>query len=423
MRILLLTTVFPNPFEPNKGVFNLKLARALAQKHEVRVISPISWVTEWGARRPAPGSLGPERRVALEGIEVSHPRYYYPPKLFRNLYSVFYWQSVRKTARRVVGVFPPDVVLAYWAHPDGEVATRVAREAGATSAIIVGGSDVLLLTRSRRRAWCVSRALRAADAVVAVSQSLRRRVIELGVESGKAHVWHQGIDPALFAPGDRVEARRRLGVAATGPVLLWVGRMDPVKGLDVLLKACVLLRSRGSAFHLYLVGDGPLRKELEGSATGLGLSGSVTFAGPCRHEHLPDWYQAADLTLLPSRSEGLPNVLRESLACGTPFVASNVGGIAEIADATCDRLVPPDDPAALAQATHQMLVGRHRVKRNHRSLSWEESAEHLVEILKRSDGHRQDGAGLGREINSPHGRLMSCNQVPPCPTATEGASQ
>ena len=86
-----------------------------------------------------------------------------------------------------------------------------------------------------------------------------------------------------------------------------------------------------------------------------GLSTYVTFVGPKTHDELPDWYRAADLTVLPSRSEGLPNVLRESLACGTPFVASDVGGIREIADRSSSLLVSSEDPASLADAIAQGL--------------------------------------------------------------------
>ena len=107
--------------------------------------------------------------------------------------------------------------------------------------------------------------------------------------------------------------------------------------------------------------------------------------GPKLHDELPDWYRAADLTVLPSRSEGLPNVLRESLACGTPFVASDVGGICEIGDETCSILVPPEDPEALAEAIEQGLcrwgsAGRPGIAP--RFLTWSESAESLLRILK-----------------------------------------
>src|SRR6202012_5610727 len=121
------------------------------------------------------------------------------------------------------------------------------------------------------------------------------------------------------------------------------------KAIDVLLNAAANLSSRGVAYHLYLLGDGPLRDALTQQAKSLRLDDSVTFVGPRDPEQIGDWYRAADLTVLSSHSEGLPNVLRESVACGTPFVATDVGGVREIAGET-DRLVPPANPAALADA-------------------------------------------------------------------------
>src|ERR1700730_9287143 len=126
MKLLLLTNVFPNPPQPTKGGFNLELARALARSHDVRVVSPLAWVDEWRARRhnTPPPQDGP---ATPDGLEVHYPRYYYPPKLFRRLYGWFLWQSVRGTVRRLLRSNTPEVVLGYWAHPDGEVAVRIAR--------------------------------------------------------------------------------------------------------------------------------------------------------------------------------------------------------------------------------------------------------------------------------------------------------
>jgi glycosyltransferase involved in cell wall biosynthesis len=139
-------------------------------------------------------------------------------------------------------------------------------------------------------------------------------------------------------------------------LLLWVGRMVPVKGLDTLLAACERLKQANGDFQLCLVGDGPLRASLVAEVERRGLTDHVTFVGLVDHAQLGPWFRAADLTVLPSRSEGIPNVLLESLACGTPFVASDVGGIPEIASPTAGRLVPPDDPAALAAALKAALA-------------------------------------------------------------------
>src|SRR5262249_49191536 len=121
--------------------------------------------------------------------------------------------------------------------------------------------------------------------------------------------------------------------------------------------ACHLLQSRGAPFTCHLVGAGPLRPWLERQIARHGLADQVQLEGPRHHDQLPDWYQAADLFILPSRSEGVPTVLLEAAACGTPWTATSVGGIPEIACFGTNRLVPPDDAAALAEAIAAALAG------------------------------------------------------------------
>lgn len=316
-------------------------------------------------------------------IEVYYPRYYYPPKILRECYGWFYWRSVRSTIRRLMAAEPPDAILGYWVHPDGETAVRAAQAAGIPSAVIVGGSDVLLITRHPGRRRRVVDVLQSTNAVITVNWNLKEEIIGFGIDPGRVHVWQQGVDTGLFSPGDRTEARRRLGIPTKVRVLLWVGRMVPVKGLDVLIEACAILRERGVSFHLYLVGDGPLRPSLVSECRARGLSDVVTCAGARPHDQLPDWYRAADLTVLPSRSEGLPNVLRESLACGIPFVASRVGGIPEIAEEGSSLLVAPGDPTALAEAIARTLAEWGPSSRpRSRSTGWAESAEALLRIIR-----------------------------------------
>jgi glycosyltransferase involved in cell wall biosynthesis len=382
MRLLLITDNFPNPWEPTRGVFNLEMARALSRDHDLRVVSPVSWLREWKLGRGG-RAFGPGRRADMGGVEVHYPRYYYTPRVLRSFYGSFLWASVRGTVLRLLKEQRPEAVLGYWAHPDGEVAVRAARRAGVPAVVMVGGSDVLLLTREPSRRRCILRVLRDADAVVTTSADLRAKLLDFGIDPGKVHVVHRGVDRDRFHPGDRGEARRRLGLPAEGRVLLSVGRLVPVKGLDVLLAACARLRDAGLAFRLNILGDGPLRGALQAQAAALGLAGAVTFAGAVRHEELPDWYRAADMVVLASRSEGIPNVLREALACGTPFVASRVGGIPELAAGSGNRLVPPEDAPALAAALAESLTAE-RANRTGSSPpgGWEESANALVRVLQ-----------------------------------------
>jgi glycosyltransferase involved in cell wall biosynthesis len=398
MRLLLITNIFPSPVLPMKGPFNLELVRALSRRHQVRVIAPLAWTDELAARRR--GIRLPPGRVSapdgVNGVEVVHPRYYFTPKILREQYGRFMWHSVRRVVLSQLDRFRPDVVLAYWVHPDGEMAVRAARVAGVPSAVMVGGSDVLVLAQSPGRRRPILNVLNAADAVIPVSNDLKARLIAIGVAPDKIHVVPRGVDVGRFAPGSRAESRRKLGIPADARAVLWVGRMVPVKGLDVLLDACGRLRAGSGVlpFRLYLVGDGPLRETLLHRSVKLGVADAVSFVGAVPHSELGDWYRAADLTVLPSRSEGVPNVLRESLACGTPFVASAVGGIPEIADEATCRLVPPEDPTALAAALAGAIErGRGAVDEiGLRQGTWDDSASALERVLERLRSHRSSAA-------------------------------
>ena len=396
MNILFLSSVFPNEIVPTRGCFNESLVRALATNHRVDVLSPIPWVDLFNAYRQGLSVPLKRRTCTTEGFEVNYVTFLYSPKVFRRWYGNFYWMSISRTIRSVVRRRTPDLIISYWAHPDGEAGVRISRMVGATSCVIIGGSDVLLMTKKPSRRRRVVAVLEATDVVITVNDHLKRVVERLGIDPDKVKVWHQGVDVAQFGPGDSHRSRNRLGISATRGILVWVGHMVPVKGLDILLESCALLRAQGVDYHLYLVGDGPLRRGLMAQTETHSLSTHITFVGPKLHDELGDWYRAADLTVLPSRSEGLPNVLRESLACGTPFVSTNVGGIPEIADPDCSLLVPPNDPQALADAIAQGLA-RWRGKIAQTSTcfqSWEESVDTLIRIMDPYVNSRSGTASL-----------------------------
>jgi teichuronic acid biosynthesis glycosyltransferase TuaC len=381
--MLFLTTDYPTPLEPTKGTFNRALVAALSRAHEVRVIVPIPWPIAWGlARGTRSPSVAARWASPPNGPKPVFPTYFYTPKVLRGLYGSFLWYSVRGTLQRLMEAFHPEVVIGYWSHPDGEVAVRAARLGGVPAVVMVGGSDVLLLTRDPRRRLRVVGALEAADAVLAVGADIKRRIGDLGITLDKVHVFSRGVDEDVFSPGDQAEARARLGIPEE-PVLLWVGRMVPVKGLDVLLEACLLLKSRNLSFRLYLVGDGPLFESLQTRVKADGLQKQVSFVGAVPHERVADWYRAADLVVLPSRSEGVPNVLMESLACGTPFVASRVGGVGELAKNPERDLVPSEDPDALAAAIVRGLQSaRDAEGAPPRRFDWADSVAALEAVLK-----------------------------------------
>lgn len=394
MRLLLLTNVYPNPAQPTRGTFNFEMAKAFRRAgHEVEVVAPVPWTEEWQFTR-AGRHLGSDRRASEGGVPAHYPRYYFTPKVLRPWYGQFLWQSIKGTVLPLVRASRPDAVLAYWAHPDGFAGMQAARSAGCPLAVVVGGSDVLVLCRNPARRRCVTEVLQAADVVLAVSEDLRAKITELGVPAEKVHLGYCGVDAAQFCPGDRAEARGRLGLPLQGRLLLCVAALVPVKGHIHLLDACGLLRRQGEEFQLMLVGRGPLEGELRRKCAALGIEDTVRFVGPVPHDDLPDWYRAADLTVLPSLSEGVPNVLLESMACGVPFVASRVGGIPEIATEPLDRLVPSGDAAALAGAISAALTSpAEGIERKFRPGSWTQAAEHAAALLQQAGTSRKRNNG------------------------------
>ena len=350
MRILGLTNLYPSPWFPLRGVFNRQIFRALSRQDESRVIAPISWTDELKVRRSRKDIPHLPRKATLDGILVEHPRYLFPPKVLRGFYGHCFLQSVKGAFGRVVEEFRPDVVLAAWAYPDGWAAVELAHRFGLPAVVKLHGSDVLMQSKIPACRYRIASCLRNADGVIAVSRDLETKAIALGADPSRVRTVYDGVDPTIFHPGDRGEARRRLGLPAGQRIILFVGNLVAVKGIDVLLDACKRLGDRGEQFHCYLVGQGVLRTELERRATELGLGSRVTFIGPVQHAELANWYRAANVFVLPSRSEGVPCVLLEAAACRTPFVASRVGGIPEVAQWGAARLTPSEDPVALAEA-------------------------------------------------------------------------
>ncbi len=183
MRILAMTNLYPNLYQPHRATFNRHQFRILGQQHAVHVIAPIAWTDELKARRAGASPLPPTRRVTHDGLTIDHPRYVFPPKLARRWYGHFYLASVKKTFRQVVREFMPELIFTPWAYPDGWAAVRLAGAAGCPVILQVHGSDILLLDQVPGRRRRTVEAVKAADGVVAVSHDLAGHLVRMGVES------------------------------------------------------------------------------------------------------------------------------------------------------------------------------------------------------------------------------------------------
>jgi len=203
-----------------------------------------------------------------------------------------------------------------------------------------------------------------ADAVLASCEVEADQLTTLlGVDESRVALVPLGVDHAYFGPGDRDQARRALGLAGDGPLLLFCGRLQTLKGADLALGTLAELARRGGAHRLVVVGGpsghGGARFEaaLREHANDAHLRGRVTFVAPMPHELLSTYYRAADVCVVPSRAESFGLVALEASACGTPVVAADVGGLtALVDDGVNGLLVAGRDPARWADAV-EWVVG------------------------------------------------------------------
>jgi glycosyltransferase involved in cell wall biosynthesis len=281
--------------------------------------------------------------------------------------------------------FAPDVILATWAYPDLHAAVRVGRRRRLPVVGKVHGSDLNLLPAIGLEGQ-VRAALAAADRVVAVGEALRCRAIALGTLPERTVVVPNGIDVERFAPRDRCAARAALDLPLEGELLLYVGRLTPEKGPDLLLDAFAGLVARRPAAQLAIVGSGVLEPALRRRVGALGIGHRCRFVGQRSRADVARWLNAATLLVLPSRAEGVPNVLLEAVASGTPVVATRVGGVAEaLEEDAAGLLVPPGDPPALAHAIGAALdraFAPHAVRATLRAPSWDASARRMLDALE-----------------------------------------
>jgi glycosyltransferase involved in cell wall biosynthesis len=355
VRVLAITKIFPNAAEPLSAPFNRQQFAALRELCTLEVMATIPWFPGAGlvARWSSAGRLARvPRREIIDGIEVTHPRTLFVPRLAYATWGPFYAMSIAPLLARYRGKV--DVVLGSWAYPDGFAAVVAARLLGVPAVVKLHGSDINMVAKLPGARGMTAWALPQAARVVAVSRPLADEVVALGVARERVAVVMNGVDGELFRPRDRAAARARLGLDGDLPLAIYVGNLKPEKGVIDLGRAWDAVVRRVPDATLLVIGDGPSREELEAVTRPLGERVRLVARQPL--EMVPAFLAAADVLVLPSHSEGTPNVVLEALACGRRVVATSVGGVPDlITSPTLGALVPPRDPEALADALARTL--------------------------------------------------------------------
>jgi glycosyltransferase involved in cell wall biosynthesis len=378
LRLALVTHLWPVPGAPHAGKPIYETALRLRDAVEIEVFCP-------APRYPRARWLQPARfayhradpAAAPPGLPTHYLEYATLPWIGR----AFNGLSTAKAIGPALAAWQPDVILSYWLYPTAWAALRVGRRLGV--AVIVGsrGSDLHRIPDALVRRM-TSATLRRADAVITVTEDLRRAAIRLGAAPARTHSIPNGCDPRVFHPFERADARRALGLSLDGRLLLQVGNLIASKGIFDLWNAFELLAASKPDLRLALVGEGPAEAAIRDRAMRSGLAQRLLLPGARPAVEIPLWLNAADLVCLASHGEGCPNVVIEALCCGRPVVGTDVGGIPELIGAGCGFLTPARNPPAFARAVSQALetVWEPRAIAARFSRSWEDVARETLAI-------------------------------------------
>ncbi len=387
--VCMLTTSFPRFAGDLFGSFIFELARELVRQGlSVHVVAPHAHAVP--------------RHDVLEGVQVTRFRYMLPTSWQRLAYGggipanlsrswaarmqvpaflfCFWWQAVRQS--RTSRLFH-----CHWTI-SALVGLIAGRRASMPVVLSVRGSDINVFARGILGALARKICLRV-DSVIAVSDDLASKLKRAGVGAGRIRVVGNGVH-TRFCPLDRQGARRELSLPSDAIVVLFVGLLVRAKGLSILLDA--VEKVADPRLLCALVGDGPLREELSRRAAEADFAPRVLFCGRRSSEEVPVWMNAADILVLPSLSEGRPNVVLEAQACGVPVIATDVGGTPELIDHGVNgHLVAPGDAESLANALTRVIgdedyrsrlgrAARERVETS--GHTWENAAEKTGQIYE-----------------------------------------
>lgn len=385
IRLLVVTTLFPNSVQPRHGIFVETRLRhlLLSGKVAAEVIAPVPWFPFTHERFGQYANFAKIPKLEQRGgCTVHHPRYLIIPKIGMLLtpltLAISIWNHIRRLRRNGANF---DLIDGHYYYPDGVAIALISKWLDKPFTITARGTDINLIPNASLPRKMILWAAKKATASITVCQALKTKMVELGAEEQKIYVMRNGVDLELFKPKDRGFCRRKFGITKT--TLLSVGHLVDLKGHDLIIKAMVLLPD----LELLIVGEGKRESYLREIVDGLSLRNRVRFCGSMNQSDLSDIYNAADILVLASSREGWANVLLESMACGTPVAASNICGTPEVvASEAAGELFEPRTPEAIAAAVSRLLSrqsDRAVTRQYAERFSWEETTSSLIALFSK----------------------------------------
>jgi len=388
MKILSFTTLFPNAAQPAHGVFVANRLRRLVDtgEVEVRVVAPVPWFpfdAKWA------GSYGRYAKVPataqVHGMPVAHPRYPVIPKVGMTIAPLLLALSQLPVLRRIIAEgYDFDILDAHYFYPDGVAATLLGKWLGKPVVITGRGTDLNLIPAYALPRKQIQWAAKEAAAMITVCAALKTSLVDLGVASERVSVLRNGVDLDLFRPFDneaeRAAARAQFGME--GFALVSVGQLIERKGNHFTVAALKDL----PGVTLYLAGDGPDRAKLLKLAAENGVADRLKLLGLVPHDQLPRLYGAADASVLSSSREGWANVLLESMACGTPVVATRIWGTPEVVTTPAAGVLMPERSAegvvAGVRALRTDMPDRAATRIHAEQFSWDDTTQGQLRLFR-----------------------------------------
>jgi glycosyltransferase involved in cell wall biosynthesis len=378
--------MFPSPAQPVHAVFVYRRLVQIARRADLRILVPVPWFPfidrlpryRWRARLPREATVGE--------LHAEFPRFLSIPRFFKSLDGVFAGIAVWRAARRIRREFPFELVDAHLAYPDGYAGLQVARRLGIPLTVTLRGHDINDFPAHPGRRRQIVEVLRAAGRVMSVADALRRAAVALGAPAERTETVPNGVETRFFQPLARGAAREALGLPQDRRIVVAVGHLVERKGQYLVVEALAELRRAGHVVPLYVIvggagEEGNHRPEIERRIAAHGLERDVLLVGPKQNEDLGTWYSAADVMCLASSKEGWANVLLESLACGTPVVATDVWGTPEVIRSPAYGVLVQRTPASIAAGLTTALTttwDRDAMVRYARTFSWEDVGARVV---------------------------------------------
>lgn len=353
LNILVFSSLFPSEARKTAGLFVRERMFRMREHANITVVSPVPWFPGQGiirfffkGYRPMPAKI-----ELQDGVEVYFPRFLSFPYFFRSQDANFMAWSVRKLVKRLVRQKRIDLIDSHFTYPDGLAATTLANELSIPSTITMRGTEVPH-TKDAKKLPFLQKAWAQASHVISVSKSLKDVALANGVKDERVTVIGNGIDTEKFTALSKQQAKQGLNIKPDSPVLITVGGLVFRKGFHRVIECLPKLKHKFPDIKYLVVGgpslEGNIEEYLRNQCKQLGVEEEVVFCGPKPPEELYKYLSAADLFVLPTANEGWANVLLESLACGTPVVATDVGGNKEvISQSNLGYIVPFDDSTAL----------------------------------------------------------------------------